>query len=72
MKALSKVYLELQYIYKSKAKQDIDEVVETVRTVPGGSGIARDDVELFCKNARFVKLLRGPHDGTSMRQIIRK
>ncbi|KAG6118013.1 hypothetical protein E4U14_007327 [Claviceps sp. LM454 group G7] len=70
MKALSKVYLELQYIYKSKAKQDIDEVVETVRSVPGGSGIARDDVELFCKNARFVKLLRGPHYGTSMRQII--
>lgn len=72
MKALSNVYVELQAIYRSKSKQDVDEVMDFIRAIPGGSQVARDEVELFCKNARFVKLLQGPHNEPSTRQIIRK
>ncbi|KAG5953046.1 hypothetical protein E4U53_007088 [Claviceps sorghi] len=72
MKALSKVYIELQSIYRSKSKRDVDEVLNFVRTVPGGSRITRDEVELFCKNARFVKLLQGPHNEPSTHEVVEK
>ncbi|KAG5985108.1 hypothetical protein E4U55_001357 [Claviceps digitariae] len=72
MKALSNVYIELQSIYKSKSRRDVDEVMNFIRTAPGGSRITRDEVELFCKNARFIKLLQGPHNEPSTRDIIQK
>ncbi|KAG6015828.1 hypothetical protein E4U54_002884 [Claviceps lovelessii] len=72
MKALSKVYIELQSIYRSKSRRDVDEVMNFIRTVPEGSRITREEVELFCKNARFIKLLQGSHNAPSNHEIIQK
>ncbi|KAK3379892.1 hypothetical protein B0T24DRAFT_647305 [Lasiosphaeria ovina] len=57
MKAQSKVYVQLQNIYKAKARQDAAEVLNTVRATEGGQNIDPAEVELFCKNAAFVKLI---------------
>ncbi|KAE9371727.1 hypothetical protein N431DRAFT_492040 [Stipitochalara longipes BDJ] len=59
MKAQSTVYVQLQNIYKAKARQDIAEVLETVRSHPKGKDIDSAEVESFCKNAAFIKLIRG-------------
>ncbi|KIN00290.1 hypothetical protein OIDMADRAFT_199632 [Oidiodendron maius Zn] len=60
MKAQSSVYVELQNIYKVKARQDVAEVLETVRQHPRGKEIDVNEVETFCKNAAFVKLIHSP------------
>ncbi|OHF01429.1 ThiF family protein [Colletotrichum orchidophilum] len=57
MKAQSSVYIELQNIYKAKARKDAAEVLELVRQMPGGEGVDAAEVDLFCKNAAFVKLV---------------
>ncbi|RDA84836.1 hypothetical protein CP532_1268 [Ophiocordyceps camponoti-leonardi (nom. inval.)] len=57
MKAQSAVYRRLQKIYKEKAQQDLEDVFGLVRPMPGGDRITQADVELFCKNARFIKLV---------------
>ncbi|KAF7542774.1 hypothetical protein G7Z17_g11283 [Cylindrodendrum hubeiense] len=57
MKAQSGVYIKLQNIYKEKARQDVREVLNSVRSIPGGEEIDSSEVELFCKNARFIKLI---------------
>lgn len=57
MKAQSSVYVELQNIYKTKARQDVSEVLETVRKHPCGEDVDVAEVETFCKNAAFVKLI---------------
>lgn len=57
MKAQSKVYIQLQNIYKTKARKDVSEVLDTVQRSPGGEDIEPSEVELFCKNAAFVKLV---------------
>lgn len=57
MKAQSKVYIQLQNIYKTKARNDVAEVLDTVRRSTGGEEIDLSEVELFCKNAAFVKLV---------------
>ncbi|KAI0003164.1 hypothetical protein F4779DRAFT_110518 [Xylariaceae sp. FL0662B] len=57
MKAQSSIYVKLQNIYKAKARKDAQEVLETVRASPGGKNVDPTEVELFCKNARFVKLI---------------
>lgn len=57
MKAQSDVYIQLQNIYKAKARQDASEVLSTVRSTAGGENIESAEVELFCTNARFVKLI---------------
>jgi NEDD8-activating enzyme E1 regulatory subunit len=59
MKAQSTVYVQLQNIYKAKARQDAAEVLETVRCHPQGKDIDSAEVESFCKNAAFIKLIRG-------------
>lgn len=63
MKAQSKVYIRLQSIYKSKARKDAAEVLDTVRQSPGGENIEAAEVELFCKNAAFVKLINATESG---------
>ncbi|KUI55205.1 NEDD8-activating enzyme E1 regulatory subunit [Cytospora mali] len=63
MKAQSKVYIQLQGIYKAKARRDVAEVLETARQIPGGEGVDSGEVELFCKNAAFVKLINGGASG---------
>ncbi|RDL29721.1 NEDD8-activating enzyme E1 regulatory subunit [Venustampulla echinocandica] len=59
MKAQSTVYVKLQNIYKAKARQDAAEVLKIVRTHPSGKDIPEAEVETFCKNAAFIKVIRG-------------
>ncbi|KAK7927761.1 hypothetical protein PG985_004759 [Apiospora marii] len=57
MKAQSGVYVKLQGLYKAKARKDAQEVLEIARSLSGGGGVDSAEVELFCKNASFVKLV---------------
>ena len=57
MKAQSSVYVQLQNLYKARARQDVAEVLETVRADPRGERIDVAEVETFCKNAAFIKLI---------------
>ncbi|KAI0021544.1 hypothetical protein F4780DRAFT_282772 [Xylariomycetidae sp. FL0641] len=69
MKAQSTVYVKLQALYKAKARKDAQEVLDIVRSVTGGEDVDPVEVELFCKNARFVKLINAKpreHDLTQV------
>ncbi|KAI5861661.1 hypothetical protein GGS23DRAFT_576068 [Durotheca rogersii] len=66
MKAQSSVYVKLQSIYKDKARKDAQEVLETARGIPGGNDVDPAEVELFCKNARFVKLINATPTGEDL------
>ena len=63
MKAVSMDYIQLQNIYKMKARQDFAEVLATVRSfekeLGRASPIEGKEVEAFCKGAAFVKKLEG-------------
>ena len=63
MKAQSADYVQLQNIYKAKARKDLAEVVEKVRTVEQetmkDSSIDEREIEAFCKGAASVKLIKG-------------
>jgi amyloid beta precursor protein binding protein 1 len=63
MKARSADYIQLQNVYKSKARKDMAEVVESVRflerTANRSTAINEKDIEAFCKNAAHIKLVRG-------------
>ncbi|KAF5243707.1 hypothetical protein BFJ68_g795 [Fusarium oxysporum] len=65
MKAQSNVYIKLQNIYKERARQDVGQVLETARSLPGGQDVDPEQVELFCKNAPFIKLINAPGDKTT-------
>ncbi|KAI8632262.1 hypothetical protein F5Y19DRAFT_356945 [Xylariaceae sp. FL1651] len=69
MKAQSSVYVKLQSLYKEKARKDAQEVFELVRSSPGGERIDPTEVDLFCKNARFVKLINAKPTELDLRQI---
>lgn len=66
MKATSAGYIKLQTIYKSKARADVADVTDTVRklelslTRPASSQIPVSEIEQFCKNASFVRVLTNP------------
>lgn len=70
MKAQSTVYVQLQNIYKAKARQDVSEVLEIVRAHPKGKAIDVAEVETFCKNAAFIKLIHGMDSTASSIQTI--
>ncbi|KAH0496606.1 hypothetical protein TgHK011_003957 [Trichoderma gracile] len=73
MKAESSVYIKLQNIYKDKARQDANDVLARVQKIPGGENIDLVEVELFCKNARFIKLINtGTENPLSLEQIIER
>jgi NEDD8-activating enzyme E1 regulatory subunit len=61
MKATSEAYINLQSIYKAKARQDVAEVTSTVRELE--QNLARKDaidtaeIDSFCKNASHVRVL---------------
>jgi amyloid beta precursor protein binding protein 1 len=63
MKARSADYIQLQNVYKSKARKDLAEVVESVRFLERNANrssvIEERDIEAFCKNAAYIKLVRG-------------
>ncbi|KAI0433657.1 hypothetical protein F5Y09DRAFT_54233 [Xylaria sp. FL1042] len=69
MKAQSSVYVKLQSLYKSKARKDAREVLETVRESAGGEHVDQTEVDLFCKNARFVKLINSKPRGSDLGQL---
>ncbi|KAK1975852.1 ThiF family protein [Colletotrichum cereale] len=70
MKAQSSVYIKLQNIYKAKARKDAAEVLDSVRQKPGGEAVDPAEVELFCKNAAFVKLIVPANGGTEQLRIV--
>lgn len=63
MKAKSADYIELQNIYKAKARKDLAEVVVKVRSLEKEtqktSAVDEHEIEAFCKGAAFVKLIKG-------------
>ena len=64
MKARSADYIRLQNVYRSKAQRDCSDVLERVRKTEqrlgrGNAAVDEKEVELFCKGAGFVKLVRG-------------
>jgi amyloid beta precursor protein binding protein 1 len=63
MKARSADYISLQNVYKSKARADVFEVLQTVRAIEKGLGrrtpVPEAEIEQFCKNAAHVKVLTG-------------
>lgn len=58
MKAQSEVYVKLQNIYKAKARKDIAEVKKAVEAHPRGHEVDSQEIETYCKNAAFIKLVR--------------
>lgn len=72
MKAQSKVYVKLQGIYKAKARQDAREVLEMARSTAGGIDVDPAEVDMFCKNASFVKLVNATTDGRDLSMIYGK
>ncbi|KAI9679398.1 MAG: hypothetical protein M1817_005420 [Caeruleum heppii] len=63
MKAQSSDYIELQNIYKRKARKDLADIVEHVRAIEDRLGrknpVDEKEIEAFCKGAAFVKVVRG-------------
>ncbi len=62
MKAQSADYIKLQNIYKTKARKDLAEIIETVRSVEkqlDRKAIEEKEIEAFCKGAAFTKLIHG-------------
>ncbi|KAF2129494.1 hypothetical protein P153DRAFT_396755 [Dothidotthia symphoricarpi CBS 119687] len=63
MKARSADYIQLQNVYKSKARKDLAEVVDSVRFLERNANrstpIEEKHIEAFCKNAAHIKLVRG-------------
>lgn len=63
MKAQSADYVALQNIYKAKARKDVEEVTATIRQLESQLGrtttILDREVEVFCKNAAHIKVVRG-------------
>lgn len=67
MKAKSADYIQLQNIYKTKARNDVAEVAERVKALATQTGIKQEvpykEIESFCKSAGHIRLVRGqpPH-----------
>ncbi|KAF3905068.1 hypothetical protein AA313_de0208398 [Arthrobotrys entomopaga] len=64
MKAESKDYITLQNVFKSKARADLAQVLEIVKSLlkeleKEEGSISEDEVETFCKHAGYIKLIRG-------------
>ncbi|KAL4977633.1 hypothetical protein BDW66DRAFT_132098 [Aspergillus desertorum] len=63
MKAQSADYVSLQNIYKTKARRDVAEVTEVIRRTESQLGraakVADLDIEIFCKNASHIRVVRG-------------
>ena len=63
MKAQSSDYIQLQNIYKTKARKDLAEITNIIRdieeTLNKGTRIEDLEIEAFCKGAAFVKLVKG-------------
>ncbi|KND91390.1 NEDD8-activating enzyme E1 regulatory subunit [Tolypocladium ophioglossoides CBS 100239] len=73
MKAQSNIYIQLQNIYKDKARRDAQEVLATARAMAGGDQVDPAEVELFCTNARFIKLVNAVEgDEVGIQHVVEK
>jgi len=68
----SKRYIELQTIYKEKAEADAEIVVGHVQEILRDLQLANDyvsmeQVKLFCKNAAFLKVIRGDYKSNTVK-----
>lgn len=70
MKAQSNVYIQLQNIYKSKARQDASEVVNIAQGLAADVVIDPAEVEQFCKNARFIRLINSTQTSPKMEDVV--
>lgn len=67
MKSTSEEYIKLQNIYKTKAREDVNEVKEAVHQLleteldRATSTIPDTEIEAFCKNASHVRVLTNPN-----------
>lgn len=63
MKAQSADYIQLQNIYKAKARKDLAEIIDKVRALESelmkDKSIDEREIEAFCKAAASVKLMEG-------------
>ena len=70
MKAQSADYIDLQNIYKAKARNDLAKVVDKVRRIERelqrDSPVDEKEIEAFCKGAAFIRLIKGQHLQTPM------
>jgi hypothetical protein len=68
MKAQSADYIELQNIYKYKARRDIQAVTTLVRGIEKQYSLSNPvyerEIEVFCKNAQYMRLIRGKEDSS--------
>ena len=53
------------WLVETAPQRDAAEVVATVRTMAGGEKVDSSEVERFCTNARFIKLINSA-DGPSL------
>lgn len=72
MKAQSNVYIQLQNIYKGKARLDSSEVLATAQGLAGDMPIDAAEVDQFCKNARFIKLINSSQSLPKMDDVVGK
>ena len=70
MKAQSSVYIQLQNIYKSKARQDASEVLTIAQGLASDVTIDPLKVDQFCKNARFIKLINSAQSTPKMEDTV--
>ena len=62
MKAQSADYIELQNIYKAKARKDFAEITDMIRSAEkelNRTAVEEKEIEAFCKGSAFVKLIHG-------------
>lgn len=69
MKASSGTYVKLQTLYKEKARKDAKEVLNSAQTTPGGELVKSSEVDIFCKNARFVTLINAKPSALDLGEI---
>ena len=56
----SEEYIQLQKLYKSKAKDDIDKLFKIAQKLTKSPKVklVESDIQLFCKNVRYLNVLR--------------
>lgn len=72
MKAESSIYVQLQNIYKEKARKDATEILEIILKHPLGKNIQLVEVENYCKNAAHIKLIHTYNEKANDLKLVAK
>lgn len=66
MKASTKTYVDLQHVYRQKAKHDFEtfrdlyqSTLKSLGNVSEDRYLTDEDIETFCKNSRYIRVVRG-------------